>query len=267
MARRRMIDPSIWDDPDVAKLDHTGRLFFIGCFSNADDEGRLLASPAYLRSIIFKYDDLTLDQMKEIRDKVTQTCENLVLYENGNTQYLAFTKWRDYQSPSHAKSSRIPQPPPGVTLHEILHPEDGEPHETLRPEDGEPHETGRPSLGQSSLGKVSIGKVSQVEEDFSKVNEKDLTDFLTETLEKYRPRGPGWLTEVLCKFWQQSIGERMKQEVFTRTCEAVKTYSSAVLARTYVKTVKYRGGKYGSWKYLDKVLNDQAQNENRSPPK
>jgi hypothetical protein len=258
MARRRMIDPSIWDDPDVAKLDHTGRLFFIGCFSNADDEGRLLASPAYLRSVIFKYDDLTLDQMKEIRDNVTGTCENLILYQNGKTEYLAFTKWRDYQSPSHAKASRIPEPCPKPARH----PEDGEPHETVHPEDGEPHETGRPSLGQSSLGQYSIGKVSLVlEEDFSKINSKDLTDFLTKTLEKYRPRGLPWLVEVLCKFWLHSIGEPMKQEVFTLTQEAVKVYSSQVLARAYTKTVKYRGGKYGSWKYLDKVLKEQAEKE------
>ena len=40
MARKRMIDPNIWDSEDFSKLSILGRLLFIGMFSNADDEGR-----------------------------------------------------------------------------------------------------------------------------------------------------------------------------------------------------------------------------------
>ena len=57
LARQRFIHPDIWNDKKIAKLSFTERLFFIGCFSNADDEGRMIGDPAYLRAIIFKYDD------------------------------------------------------------------------------------------------------------------------------------------------------------------------------------------------------------------
>ena len=40
MARKRMIDPGIWQSEDFAKMSTLGKLVFIGLFSNADDEGR-----------------------------------------------------------------------------------------------------------------------------------------------------------------------------------------------------------------------------------
>lgn len=113
MARQRFIHPNLWDDKKIAKLNPVERLFFIGCFSNADDEGRMLGDPAYLRSIIFKYDDLTVEQVKAIRDRVLEVNKNLVLYQVDNEEYLAFLKWKDYQKPKYPQASKIP-PPPGV---------------------------------------------------------------------------------------------------------------------------------------------------------
>ena len=112
MARQRFIHPSIWDDKKIAKLSFVERLFFIGCFSNADDEGRLIGDPAYLRSIIFKYDDLSLDEVKQIRDNVVLICKNLVLYVVDDEEYLTFSKWKDYQKPKYPTPSKIP-PFPG----------------------------------------------------------------------------------------------------------------------------------------------------------
>lgn len=111
MPRQRFIHPEIWSDPTLGKLAPVERLFFIGCFSNADDEGRLLGSPAYLRSVIFVYDDFTIDQVKEIRDRVVSCCHNLVLYEHNGTEYLAFLKWTEYQKPKYPQPSKIPSPP------------------------------------------------------------------------------------------------------------------------------------------------------------
>jgi hypothetical protein len=278
MARRRMIDPDFWTDPEVNQCSYPGKILILGCMSNADDEGRIQAHPSLLKSRIFIYDD---DQtpgtiqalLKEILEKMKMWHPNnqwlMRSYENAGTEYIYFPNWHDTQKPSHPTPSRLPAPSLGSGEAPEIHPnisrasqEDVERHSAL----------GQSSLGQSSLGKVSIGKVSpgkDIEEDFTNVNGKDMTDFLTLTLEKYRPRGPAWLTEVLCKFWLQSIGEPMKQEVFARTTDAVKTYSPAVLARAYVKTVNYRGGKFGSWKYLDKVLNEKAEegkNSGRRPP-
>ena len=111
MARQRFIHPNLWDDKKIAKLNPVERLFFIGCFSNADDEGRMLGDPAYLRSIIFKYDDLTVEQVRAIRDKVLEVNKNLVLYQVDNEEYLAFLKWKDYQKPKYPTPSKIPPIP------------------------------------------------------------------------------------------------------------------------------------------------------------
>ena len=59
MPTRRMIDPEIWQSETIAALTRDQRLLFIGLFSNADDQGRLRAHPALIRSLVFPYDDIT----------------------------------------------------------------------------------------------------------------------------------------------------------------------------------------------------------------
>jgi DnaD/phage-associated family protein len=115
MPRQRFIHPDIWGDKKIAKLTFIERLFFIGCFSNADDEGRMIGDPAYLRSMIFKYDDLTLEQIKEIRDRVLLVNKNLILYQVDGEEYLFFAKWKEYQKPKYPTPSKIPPPPTNIT--------------------------------------------------------------------------------------------------------------------------------------------------------
>ncbi|GAI58894.1 unnamed protein product, partial [marine sediment metagenome] len=52
MPRRRMLDPSFFEDIYVAKLTRDERLFLMGCIRNSDDDGRLKAHPAYLKAEI-----------------------------------------------------------------------------------------------------------------------------------------------------------------------------------------------------------------------
>lgn len=111
MARKRFIDPNFWSDTAMGKLSPVERLFFIGCFSNADDEGRLVGSPAYLRSVIFPYDDFTLEEIQNMRDRVARACRNFLVYQADGEEYIAFARWRDYQSPRYSRASRLPAPP------------------------------------------------------------------------------------------------------------------------------------------------------------
>jgi hypothetical protein len=110
MARQRFIHPDIWSDPTLGKLSPVERLLFIGCFSNADDEGRLLGNAAYLRSTIFPYDDVTIDDVARMRDNITATCRNVVYYVVDDIEYLTFLKWSEYQKPKYAKPSKYPSP-------------------------------------------------------------------------------------------------------------------------------------------------------------
>ena len=111
MPRQRFIHPELWTDPSLGQLTPTERLFFIGCFSNADDDGRLLGNAAFLRSTIFPYDDISIGEIEAIRERVTSACHNLVYYRVDGIEYLAFTKWAEYQKPKYPKPSKHPAPP------------------------------------------------------------------------------------------------------------------------------------------------------------
>lgn len=248
-----MISPDFWKDPDIRNLTRDERLLFIGCFSNADDEGRLLAHPAHLKAAIFMYDnDLGLDEVKQLRDSMVSKLKNLLLYENSGEEYLAFLKWPKHQKPSHPRPSDLPAPP----FTETLQPKEGETPESLPPSLGE----GR--LGQSSQGKVSIGQYD-FKEFFN--SESDLTDFLktklTESISAARQagvRGEQWAIAVLEQFWNQAVG-KMPSEIFMGGLDALKKYPVPVVARAFVKAGRYHGGKHGKWKYIQTIIDEEME--------
>jgi hypothetical protein len=111
VARQRFIWPNLWTDPIIGRLKPIELLFYIGCFSNADDDGRILGDPAYLRSTIFPYQDISLRRMKAISDTVTERCSSLDSYEVDGVPYLAFRNWREWQKPKYPSPSKLPPPP------------------------------------------------------------------------------------------------------------------------------------------------------------
>jgi hypothetical protein len=283
MPRRRMLDPSFFDDMNVSNLTRDERLFLLGCVRNSDDEGRLNGHPAYLKAQIFMYDtDIDFECIQQIKDSTLKNMESwrddniwlLIPYQNGEKDYLYFPNWSAHQKPSHPTPSKLPSPPDILTKPARTIPED-----ITKGSGGAPPQY---SLGQSSLGQVSIGKVREVQEDFTKVlnkSESDLTDFLTKTLTKYisagREQAQGlderalasrWGIPVLEKFWGQAVGE-MPGEVFGGALEALKKYPLDIVARAFVKAVRYRGGKYQKWKYVQTILDEQAgKGDARGPP-
>ncbi|MCR4340797.1 MAG: hypothetical protein NUW01_13025 [Gemmatimonadaceae bacterium] len=124
MARQRFIWPTIWSDPVFGRLKPDEQVFFIGLFSIADDDGRLLADPAHLRAQIFAYKDYSLKKVKAIRDAVVREVSSAHLYSAHGQEYIALLKWRRYQKPKYPKASVIPPPflqdsgNPGGTLEE-----------------------------------------------------------------------------------------------------------------------------------------------------
>lgn len=110
MARQRFIHPTIWKDPLFGRLQPLEQLLFIGMFSIADDEGRLLADPAYLRAEIFPYKDHTAKKVKTVRDSLVERMENVHLYQASGIEYIALLKWGDFQKPKYPTPSKIPPP-------------------------------------------------------------------------------------------------------------------------------------------------------------
>lgn len=109
MPSRRMIDPAFWRSESMAQLTESQRLLFIGIISNADDQGRMKAHAALIRSDVYPYDDKPL---KEIEADLEQISEvgSVTLYNVNGRQYLQIPGWWEYQSPQWAYPSKIPPP-------------------------------------------------------------------------------------------------------------------------------------------------------------
>lgn len=110
MPKPRSIDPSFWDDPDIATLSRDERLLLIGMITScADDEGRLLADPGYLRKRVFGYDDdVSKQDVQAWRDNVCAKCRNVKLYSAEGQAYLCFLNWQEYQSIRYVITSKLP---------------------------------------------------------------------------------------------------------------------------------------------------------------
>jgi hypothetical protein len=112
MARKRMIDPSFWDDLNVAKLSIPARLCFIGMVSNADDEGRIEADPRYIKRAVFGFDDdLTSSDITGYLAEIETSCPGVVFYQVDGRALASFSKWKQYQYIQKPQPSRLPAVP------------------------------------------------------------------------------------------------------------------------------------------------------------
>lgn len=108
MARKRMIDPNIWQSEDFGKLSTLAKLVFIGIFSNADDEGRGRANPTYLKSILFPYEESI--RSADIDKTLSEISSNMsvVFYSCDGSNYYSLTKWYDWQKIEKPQDSKLP---------------------------------------------------------------------------------------------------------------------------------------------------------------
>lgn len=108
MARKRMLDPSIWADEDFNNLSSEAKILFIGIISNADDEGRLPGNSLYLTANIFPFAGMTKTTADKLRNEVLERMKSVALYEVDGKEYLQLKKWDDYQSINRPTSSKYP---------------------------------------------------------------------------------------------------------------------------------------------------------------
>lgn len=97
MPRKRMLDPILWDDPDLTLLKPVERLLFIGMISLADDYGHISGHPAQLRKWVFGYDDVSIAEVKEMRDHILATCHNVQAYAIEGQEYIWLRNWERHQ--------------------------------------------------------------------------------------------------------------------------------------------------------------------------
>jgi len=232
VARKRMLDPSFWTDARIKRLEPIERLFFLGCISAGDDEGRLMADPAFLRSRIFPYDEITTEQIEAVRDRVAEIVPGFVLYSVDGEKYVAFRNWSDYQKPSHAKPSDLPAPPfasSSPAKDETGANDSG----TVRP--------------QVRLGKGSIGKDS--------VEEGSRRNFSQIWIEKMAQLIDGGLAERI-DAWMEDVPE----DWFVAACDEGIDHDARTWA--YVKKILERWkreGRHAKRGKRDRELTDQQR--------
>lgn len=111
MARIRSIKPEFFVSQTLAKVSLGARLTFVGLWTEADDEGRLVDSAKMLAGSLFPHDD-------DIDAKtVDGWLEELVgigvisRYTAGDGRYLCVNRWTEHQRVPHARASTLPEPP------------------------------------------------------------------------------------------------------------------------------------------------------------
>ena len=104
-----MIDPNIWMSEDVAKLTILERILMIGMFSNADDYGKGRANASYIRSTVFPYDDIPLQEIEEGLEHISKFI-NITVYKVDKCQYYKFINWEKWQTVQKKQDSKVPEP-------------------------------------------------------------------------------------------------------------------------------------------------------------
>ncbi len=110
MARKRMIDPEFWTNEGLMGLSYQERLFFLGLICNADDEGFVKANPLFLKAVIFPYDQITPEEMCEMRSRVLDAFDTLNFYEEDGKEYIQIQSWLKFQKLKRPVQSKHPRP-------------------------------------------------------------------------------------------------------------------------------------------------------------
>ena len=113
MARRRMIDPLIWEDEHFGSLSDKARVLFIACISNADDDGRLSGNPSNLRAIAFRFDDISLNKIEDLVKELAENLKRFTCYDVSGCKYIQLEKWEEYQK--QREERRVPSKLPDVS--------------------------------------------------------------------------------------------------------------------------------------------------------
>lgn len=104
-----MIDSAMWSNENFAALPAMARLLQVGVINMADDQGRVKAFPAYLRSQIFPYDDVAIADIAKWLRLIAQN-GTIEIYQADGKEYIQLLNWWEYQSLQYPAPSEYPAP-------------------------------------------------------------------------------------------------------------------------------------------------------------
>ena len=105
MSRIRTIKPDFFLNEDIAGLNYSTRLLFIGLWTIADKKGRLEDRPKRIKAKLFPYDKINIEHML---NKLTP--EFIVRYEVNNHNYIQVKNFQKHQRPHHTESDSVIPP-------------------------------------------------------------------------------------------------------------------------------------------------------------
>jgi len=112
MPRKRMIDPEFWSDEEIGTWSFEARLFYIGLWNFADDEGKFKANDVILKAHIFPYDtNVDLEEIKKFLGS------KIVWYEVDKFKYGYIRNFLKYQRIDRPTKSVIPDPKEALDEH------------------------------------------------------------------------------------------------------------------------------------------------------
>ncbi len=106
---RRMMTPACGATKTLRPYPQWRRILQVGIINHADDQGRIKAHPAYLRSQIFPYDDVAIDDMRDWLQAIARN-GTIAIGEVDSNEYIQLIKWWNYQSLQYAAPSDYPAP-------------------------------------------------------------------------------------------------------------------------------------------------------------
>ncbi|WP_244096389.1 hypothetical protein [Burkholderia dolosa] len=111
MARIRTIKPDFWTDEKIVELSFEARLFFIGSWNFADDNGNLQRSAKKLKMQIFPADSIDCEPI--IQSLIAHGM--LIEYEVNGEKYLHIKGFRKHQVVNRPSKTGLPMPDSGST--------------------------------------------------------------------------------------------------------------------------------------------------------
>lgn len=109
MGKKRSIDSKIRSSQSFARLNYRQRDLWQGIIEVADDQGRMPGLPAYVRSLVWPSDDITLAEVEADMIALEQA-GYIVRYTVSDMVYLQVVKWWIYQTMQWAGRSDYPAP-------------------------------------------------------------------------------------------------------------------------------------------------------------
>lgn len=106
MARIRTIKPDFWTDEKIVELDMPARLFFIGCWNFADDNGNLQRSAKKLKMQVFPADAIDCEPL--IQSLMTHGL--LTEYEVNGEKFLHINGFKKHQVINRPSKTGLPTP-------------------------------------------------------------------------------------------------------------------------------------------------------------